>query len=370
MMVSIVSIETACGALDFDLEVGNIPALTFHWSGRKMVPFFAAPWRQDPEVQADPGLPPVLRRLAGDFFCAPFATPADRDVPAHGWSANSRWTLEAREPASLVSQLIRNVSGATVTKTLHLAADAPLLYQEHVIANGSGILPVAHHPMVALAGQGTFSTSPKRVALTFPEIFEPGHSRLAYPARAADLHRFPAAGGGTVDLGHWPIGTQHEDFVVLVEAEQDRIGWSAVLREAEDDIVFFLKDAAILPVTMLWFSNGGRDFTPWNGRVTGVTGIEDGCCPALSGEAFAGRGNRIAAEGVPTGLPLAEGRLHRVRHVAGAIPRPAGWTDIGTIFTDGDRLVISNSAGHRVELAWRRNFFEDRTTWPQSNSFN
>ncbi|HHZ08599.1 MAG TPA: hypothetical protein GX405_07440 [Rhizobiales bacterium] len=410
-MRDLVSIETAHGALTFDAAAGNIPKLRLRWAGRWIEPLHAAPWRDEPEVQADTRLPLVDRRLAGDFFCAPFAGAVDPNVPPHGWTANSAWRVTEQErgllravlgaaaeladlPLTLPSPRSRGegmleaeavphlpsprergegpgrgmrgdahvttVLGATIAKILALAEDAPLLYQEHVIESGNGILPVAHHPMVHLTGTGRFFTSRKRAVLTPDRPLEPGRGRLAYPARSTDLTRVAAADGGTVDLTRWPIGTRNEDFAVLVEAVPEGIGWSAVIREAEDDIVFFLKDPAVLPITMLWFSNGGRDHAPWNGRHVGVVGVEDGCAPGLAGEAAAGQPNPIAAEGVASGLALAEGRRHVVRHVTGAVPRPAGWTGIADISTAGDRLTISDGAGQRLELPWRRDFLKGR----------
>lgn len=359
-MQDLVSIESAHGALTFDAAVGNIPTLRLQWQGRWIAPLHSAPWRDEPEVQADHRLPFVDRRLAGDFFCAPFAGSDDPETPPHGWTANSAWHLERRERAGLRAVLGRNVSGSTVTKRLELAEDAPLLYQEHVFEGGHGVLPVAHHPMLRLAGAGQFFTSNKRAVLTPDQPLEPGRSRLAYPARSTDLTRVAAGDGGTLDLTHWPIGTSNEDFAVLVEAEGSDLAWSAVIREAEDDIVFFLKNPDVLPVTMLWFSNGGRDYSPWNGRHLGVVGIEDGCAPGVGGEAAAAGPNPVAAEGVATGLTLADGRRHTIRHVIGAIPRPAGWSAITDISASGDQLMISDDAGRQVHLPWRQDFLKGR----------
>lgn len=358
MMQELASIGTACGALQFDPAVGNIPLLRFHWAGRTIEPLYTAPWRDEPTVQALAGLSPAERRLAGDFFCAPFAAAADPDVPAHGWTANSPWHVEACRPEAIHAVLGRDISGARITKRLELAQDAPLLYQEHRIDGGQGILPVAHHPMLHLSGRGRFFTSRKRAILTFADVFEPGRSCLAYPARSTDPRQVAGATGDTIDLTRWPIGRRNEDFITLVEASDRAPGWSAVIRDDEDDIVFFLKDPSVLPVTMLWFSNGGRDHAPWNGRVIGVTGIEDGCCPGPAGELAAAIANPVAAEGVPTGLQLNAGRSHVIRHVTGAIPCPEGFADIADISIAGDRLAISNSAGLRIDLPWRADFLK------------
>lgn len=354
------SIETASGTLQFDAALGNIPHLRLRSDDRWIEPLHVAPWRDEQAVQTDPAISLLERRLAGDFFCAPFGAAVDPAVPGHGWSANSAWRLQALAAGRMQLVLERDVFGATITKSLELATDAPLLYQEHVIEGGRGVLPVAHHPMFRLSGQGRFFTSKKRAILTPEQPLEPGRSCLAYPTRSTDLENVAGANGERVDLTRWPIGTRNEDFVTLIEAPGAAAGWSAVIRENEGDIVFCLKDPSVLPVTMLWFSNGGRDYAPWNGRHMGVTGIEDGCSPALGGEAAAGLPNPIADEGVATGLALAEGRRHVVRHVIGAVPRPAGWDTVADISVGSDTLTILDGAGRHMQLPWHRDFLKGR----------
>ncbi|TGS46899.1 hypothetical protein EN822_27560, partial [bacterium M00.F.Ca.ET.179.01.1.1] len=99
---------------------------------------------------------------------------------------------------------------------------------------------------------------------------------LAYPARSADLTRFPTTAGGTADLTEYRIEDRREDFLTLVEADHGGPGWTALARHAEQDLVLVLKNPAELPITMLWFSNGGRDYAPGSGRHIDVLGNKDG----------------------------------------------------------------------------------------------
>lgn len=352
--------ETACGALALDPAIGNIRQLEFVDGARRIVPLHSAPWLDEAGVQADDSLLPVERSLAGDFFCAPFSTSDVEPSPAHGWSANSPWRAVQAPAGSVGAVLERAVMGARIAKSLSLAEDAPLLYQQHEISGGEGGLPVAHHPMIRLAGAGRLFTSPKRVALTPDVPLEPGRAKLAYPAESADLAAFPGA-DGPIDLTRLPIADAHEDFVTLIEAESATLGWTAVLREAEGDIVFFLKDPALLPVTMLWHSNAGRDYAPWNGRHTGVLGIEDGCAPGAGGHAAALRPNAVSAHGVPTTLDLAPGRTHRIAHVIGAIARPEGWGAVTDIRIEDDRLILTGDAGSPRVLPFRAGFMSKET---------
>ncbi len=70
-----------------------------------------------------------------------------------------------------------------------------------------------------------------------------------------------------------------------------------------------------LPVTMLWYSNGGRSYAPWNGRHVGVLGIEDGVSAVGHRQSLGD--NAVAREGVPTALVLDPGGSVAVRQVIG-----------------------------------------------------
>lgn len=355
-----IGLQSAAGAVSIDPAVGNLLGLEFRACNRTLSPLHAAPWLDEPETALPAGLAPVERRLSGDFLCAPFAGTGDAGIPPHGWPANSRWSLVERADAMASLVLDKRVFGATLTKTVRLAADAPLIYQTHVLAGGTGATSVAHHPMVRMARGGRLFMSPKRLALSAQSVLEPGRNRLAVAAQSADLAAFPASDGGTVDLTDLPIGDAHEDFVVLLEADPGAIGWTALIRAAEDDIVFVLKDSAVLPVTMLWHSNGGRDYAPWNGRHTGVLGIEDGRSAGLPG-LDASRGDNVFADhGVPTALQLADGVAHTIAHAIGCVPRD-GWRRVDAIAVDGGTLTLTGDGGARRDLPFATGFFAQRS---------
>lgn len=327
----------------FDPEVGNIPDL---WFG-PLMPLHRAPWYGT--VDGMPGLPRVEQRLAGDFLCMPFGTSDLVDGPHHGAPSNGTWEVTDSAPHRVRLRLKATAMGATVEKELRLASRAPLLYQTHVITGGKGHATLAHHPMVRMAAGGRMAFSPKRAILT-PEaaldggatIF-PGGLRTTDPADPRlDLTRYPSKTG--------------EDFVTLVEAEGSRLGWTAVTRMAENDVVFILKDPQVLPVTMLWFSNYGRAAPPWSGRHGGVLGIEDGIAAGSAGHRAALAENPIKAEGVPTSLELGPEARHEIRHVIGAIPKPEGWSTVTRIRRQAGQLVITGDDGSSVGVDFAAGF--------------
>jgi hypothetical protein len=336
-----------------DLAVGHLSAMTVEGEGRRLAPLHRAPWIDEPAELLPEGLPAGSARLSGDFLCAPFSVSDVEAAPLHGWSANSPWGVA--ESAAIDGgwrarlRLRRRIMGAEVDKILVVRDGHPFLYQEHVLTGGSGALPVAHHAMTVMTAGGRLSFSPKRMAATSSDPLEPDPARgrylLAYPAHTSDLHRFPAADGGMVDLAAYGMDRRHEDFVILVEADHDGPGWTAVAREAEADLVLVLKDPRDLPVTMLWISNGGRDYAPWSGRHRGVLGIEDG--RTAVGHAASLGDNWLKREGVPTSFELG-GRV-AFRQVIGAVPLAGGVPPMAVVARP-DRLRLDMPDGTEREI--------------------
>ncbi|MFD0979498.1 hypothetical protein [Tropicimonas aquimaris] len=342
--------ETGIARVEVDTGTGGLNSLSFAFGGGEIVPLHRAPWVDEGREDELALMDPVERRLAGDFFCAPFGGNDVEPGPIHGWAANSPWRVVSAGDGALDLRLDRLVQGAQITKSLRLGRQVPVLCQEHRILGGEGRLPVAHHPMIRMQGGARFSCSAKRFAVTPDAPLEAGRNRLACPARGADLSAFPAAGGDTVDLHALPIAEGCEDFILLVEAAGSPLGWSAVVRDAEDDVVLILKDPATLPVTMLWHSNGGRDYAPWDGRHTGVLGIEDGCAPGAGGHSAAFHPNAVSAAGVADALDLAPGREHRIAHAILAFPRPRGWREVAEVTLEGGRLRVADQSGDVLQF--------------------
>jgi hypothetical protein len=330
-------------SVSLDLTVGHIADMVVDGGGRALRPLHRAPWIGEPRETLPQDLPEGTVRLSGDFLCAPFSRSDVEEAPLHGWPANSRWDVV--ESAAMeggwraVYRLRHKVMGADVDKILTLRDGHPFLYQEHVFTGGHGAISVAHHPMAAMTGGGRLAFSPKRFAATLEEPLETdparGRFKLAYPARSADLEHFPGAGGGTLDLTEFRMDDRREDFLTLVEADHSGPGWTALARHAEDDLLLLLKNPAELPITMLWFSNGGRDYAPWSGRHLGVLGIEDG--RAAVGHAASVGDNWLKREGVATSFAL--GGTFSFRHVMGALP-VSGGRPPRSITTEQGRMLL------------------------------
>lgn len=366
--MSIHSIEADGIRVGLDFSVGHLAVFEVECGGRKLSPLHHAPWVDDAAQDFPEGTAPNVKRLAGDFFCAPFGR-NDVDTgdvepgPSHGWPANSAWTLLHSGPTSTgaeaVFRLDRPVMGATLEKSLRLIHGQPFVYQEHRFFGGEGAISAAHHTMMHMREGGDIAVSPKRFAETPADPLEPDPSRgrfaLAYPAMSVDLHAFPLAAGGTTDLTRYPPGEGCEDFLTLAEEPANRLGWTVVSRTAEQDRVLVLKDPATLPVTMVWMSNGGRDYAPWSARHTGVLGIEDARASPL-GHADSIKENEWTRRGIATAFSLAKESQIVVRQVIGACAVTEGEAKVVSVVVDGGDLVIGFDGGVSRRLPFDAGF--------------
>ncbi len=354
-------------SVTLDLLVGHIRRLEVTREGRSLAPFHTAPWIEDVAITEDESLPGNLRFLSGDFFCAPFGKSDVENAPPHGWTANSAWhhveTRKEPDGATALYRLERKVMGATVDKRFRVRDGHPFLYETHSFSGGTGAVPVANHAMVRLPAGGRLAFSSKERIETPPTSLEPdparGRSRLLYPATSRDAARMPLADGGFADLTRYPFAERHEDFVMMVEQPASRLGWCAASRPDSQDAVLSLKSPGEFPVTFLWFSNGGRDYAPWNGRHVGVLGIEEGRSNTSPGHCASIAPNGLSDAGTPTALALRPDGAVAVHNVIGALPLPASGSPIVAVAIEGgSALAASYEDGTRSTLPFDAAFLE------------
>lgn len=326
-------------SLQFDARMGLLDGFTVEDGGAPIAPLHRAPWVGSGEAMpAD--APPHLAQLGGDFFCAPFAA-TEGASPLHGWPPNSPWSVVSHGSGQLRAVLDRPVMGARLEKELTLRDGHPFVYQRHVFIGGEGRITVANHANVSVKNGALIRTSPKRHWETpkDPQESDPamGRSALTYPAIADDPAGFPGR-DGPVDLTRYPWNPRHEDFVMGLEAPGHALGWTAVTRPVEGDLYLSLRDPRHLPMTMLWHSNGGRDYAPWSGRHMGCLGVEEGAAEHMLGLSGA------AELTGPGAVSLHADRTVEVRHVIGAIRWPGG-APVASVTLQEDGIEVTGADG-------------------------
>ena len=241
----------------------------FAAGGRTVDPFFTAPWWNEPlPAQA----PPLIRVLRGDFFCLPFG-----NERAHGRTANEPWTFEGTRADGRAREMSFSMDlgpgEGTVRKRIRVVDGEPIVYQEHLVAGLARPQPLGHHPTLKLPdreGAGIVDMSPPLAGFTPPlPVEDPasgGYSALVPGSEIVDRSRVPAVTRRHDRPDPVPHPERFRGPGVLRERPRRRdFVFSAVSVPSEGWLYFQLKDPRVLAETLLWMSNGGRPYPPWNG---------------------------------------------------------------------------------------------------------
>ncbi|MBC8066479.1 MAG: hypothetical protein H7Y17_16735 [Chlorobia bacterium] len=252
----------------------QVGPVTFDLGDKKVQPFHISPWHS--ELIDAPSLIKVLR---GDFFCLPFGLNetayGDEEHPVHGETANEVWT----EVGAGTYELRTRIRAGLVRRKVSLRSGETNIYLSSAIVGMSGPMCFGNHAMLAFPSQGLVSASSFMFGQVFPGEFEVpaagGYSSLKEGEVFQRLEVVPMANGSIADLSTYPAREGFEDLVMLVGDESLPFAWNAVVFPQEGYLWFCLRNPKVLRHTVLWHSNGGRHYAPWNGRHRAVLGIED-----------------------------------------------------------------------------------------------
>jgi hypothetical protein len=339
--------------------------VTFTLGAKKIQPYNVAPWC----TEKTPGsLPPILKALRGDFFCLPFggnATPyRGEQHPVHGETANARWDCAAHLDEGgthcLHLTLDTKIRRGHVDKVLFLRDGHQAVYSRHVLSGFQGPMNPGHHAMLKFPdapGSGVISTSRFVYGQVFPSQFEDpalgGYNSLKPGAEFKSLARVPLANGGIADLSRYPARRGFEDLVMVVADEKLPFAWTAVTFAQEGYAWFALKNPRLLRQTVLWISNGGRHYPPWNGRHINVLGLEEVTGNFHYGLAESAASNPIARKGYPTALQLRPDESLVIPYIMGIAAIPKGFDQVKQIEREknGIRLIAANDKSAKAPVA-------------------
>ncbi len=339
-------------------------------NGTTIRPLHRAHWRTGennggvPEA-FDGTVAPTLQSLAGDFFCAPFGKDDISGTPEHGLPANGTWLYEQGVNhqdggVTAIFRLSETILGAKLFKQITLRPGHPVVYQRHKFVGGCGDLSIAHHPMLRISQGAKLSFSKKAFGATPDSAVETdpsrGFSALKYPQEFDSLSRVRLREGGEVDLTVQPGPSDAEDFLVLAEDKNSTLGWTAAVLPAAGYVYFAVRDPGVLPFTMVWMSNGGRRYPPFSGRHRGVIGLEEGCTFFGAGSAVSAGRNWLNDRGYKTAVSLNPDGQTIVDFAFGAIPLPAGWTEVTDISAAEEQLVLTASQGEQARVPFNRDW--------------
>ena len=343
-LVSLAVTETGGHLADVAFTLGD---------GRRVSPMHTAPW-YDEDLPTD--LPPILRVLRGDFFCAPFG--ASDVIPgqtlSHGATANGTWRVEKQTTGTLDAVLAEDVMGATVSKHIELRRGHAVVYQRHTFAGGLGRLPVGHHAMLNARHPLQLGFAPWIWAGTPPDPIEvppAGRSILAYPQTIANPTAARTMDGGWIDLTRYPGPDGYEDLWMLVADGARPFSWTAATCADDGWVWFGLKNPRVLPATAIWMSNGGRTYAPWSGRHRHIIGLEEVCSYLHLGHAASIADNPFSARGIPTAVTLGGAEPLVIPYAFGLAAAPRDFGAVIDVHAEHDGIVLIDKAGHSVSAA-------------------
>jgi hypothetical protein len=156
-------------------------------------------------------------------------------------------------------------------------------------------------------------------------------SCLSPDVEITDLRAVPCLDGSKADLSRYPARRGYEDLVILCADPDIKFAWSAVAFPEQGYVWFSLRDPRHLASTVLWFSNGGRHFPPWDGRHVNVMGIEDVTAFFAVGLAESCRGNPLTRRGIRTCLEPDQYRSLAIPYIQGVARISPGFDQVVAI---------------------------------------
>jgi len=346
-VVSTDSIEAA-----LTVQGGHLGPVTFKLGQREVQPFSVAPWWNE-KLPND--VPSVVRILRGDLFCMPFGLNLKpfngEDHQVHGETANNEWNFEniseTPDGVTLHVSMDVKVRPGRVDNWLMFPSDQTVIYQKHRISEMTGPMCFGHHAMVKIPdyeGAARYSASRwihGQVAVQPVELPENrGYSMLKTAAVFDDLLKVPTITGESTDLTQYPRGRGFEDVVSLTSDFTVNIAWNAVTFPREGYVWFALRDPKVLASTMLWLSNGGRHYPPWNGRHVNVLGIEDNTAFYHYGLVDAAGDNVHSGKGIKTILNMNPDKPVEVNYIMGIAAIPADFGMVDRIEFSKDEMTL------------------------------
>lgn len=279
--------------------------------GRQVSPLHVAPWFDDPTRLNQP---PILQDLRGEWPCVPFGTDGPRTLPEgwsatgeifdgagvpHGHSSNAEWvfTETAADRLTLTCDYPDTHPIRRLTRTIAADALAPSLdITLTVEARRPCRLPIGLHPTLRLplSGQARLDPPAFHQGRVFPLDVEPGQGLLAPGSTFASLTSVQSRTGTGLSLASLPLTESTEELVQLTG-----VTGGFRLHHPDNWTVTLDWDTAHFPSLLLWISNRGRAYDPWNSRHVAL-GVEPVNAAFDLGPAVSTAPNPISAMGIPT----------------------------------------------------------------------
>lgn len=329
--------------------------------GAAIQPYHISPWQMEECTFPEGASEAILR---GDFLCLPFgyAEPG-LAMRSHGRTSGLPWMLE--EPTSqggahsLQIAMDNALQSARVTRRFLLRDGENVVYDLTAVDGLDGTYTIGHHAVLRTPKRNEallVSTSPQIFGMTFPGPFtEPGNEasqKLAIAAEFKDLRSVPAmSGDGSVACSAYPAQRDSSDLLqVALQSTPGTPAWTAAVNTEEGYLWFTLRDSALLPSTILWIENCGRNGFPWNGRNCSI-GIEDVCSYFDKGSDASCALNAFSRRGIKTAQSFSRFIPYYLPYIQGAIAVPAGFGRVQSVTCNENSISFFDSYGACVSTS-------------------
>lgn len=368
-------IGTETSVIFMTREGGHIAPVTFlKDTDLPVQPYYINPWHKNAPAEFPD---PLLKPLRGDFFCMPFGANETEyngeKHTCHGETASAEWILvdvnEEAEKITVIFTMNTKVRPGKVTKKITLVNGQNVIYSSHILEGYEGDMPIGHHCTLRMPqGDGTLliSTSAFDYAHTNPSLFSNPENReyqyLAADAEVKDISAVPALwkNAETIDCSILPHKKGFDDALQLLRHACDNPAWTCAVYPEENFLWFSLKDAAMLPGTVMWLSNGGRHAAPWNGE-NACIGLEETCSYFANGLADSVQKNMFAEKGFPTAIELRPDVPAYVNFIQGVTRIPNGYSKVSEVKFYEGAVEFVDENGMKVIAEVQHDFIETGT---------
>ncbi len=341
-------------------------------------PFFIAPWWNEGFFE---DMPPIDRWLRGSFFCLPFggneSVHEGVKFPLHGIPPNNNWkVISFIEDKGIVILEIETEGKMFENETLKVRQEVILRKSQPVVYVSAGVsgintrLPVAFHPTLQLSkeiGSCIFDTSNPVSGFTPPVPVErpedQGYSLLKPGLEIKDMHKVETIYDTFVDISACPCCKGFEDVAFFISDQNREFSFSSVTYTRDNMLYFQLKNPKNLSATMLWMSNGGRYYPPWNGRVFGGFGIEEVNSFFHYGVKESVEDNTLTDLNFKTADDFIAGRENIYKIIIGSVPVPEGFSGVSDIKrNEKNKINIIGKNGECISLGCDVDFLSGEVT--------
>ncbi len=296
-------------------------------NGKEIQPFHIAPWGDEQQTQE---LEPILKRSRGEWPCVPFGAArkidqlrpdwerckweTSEDMP-HGPSSNMEWKLkeQTKELLTFILEYPANHDVKSLTRIIKPDANGTAIdFELQVEVRRNTKMPIGLHPTFRLSPtplKCRLQPSKYKFGITFPGNFEPGSYLLEPNALFASLNSIPAADHTQIDLSRLPLPQNCENLVQLCGIE----GSFELINNEELYTMKLEWNKEHYPSCILWMSNRGRSYYPWNSRNL-CLGIEPVNAAFDLGNHVSLAENPIHKKGISTAMEFRAGEIWKTNY--------------------------------------------------------